>query len=238
MKVIAHRGDVKHHPENTLSAFQAALDAGADAVELDVHMTHDGVLVVHHDYYLGRPDNGKGKIHEKDFTYIQNLTIGESEHIPTLEEVFQQFGNRLQYEIELKGFGEQCLQKAIALVKEHNLMRYVEFTSPHSYTLTRLKEVSKEAKVGKFTAQIPEWMDLQLGQTLAISNGVLGHVDVLHLPIGLIDKQFVQDAHNEGLLVHAADCDTNEALQLAQEAKTDQLSTNELELAIAYFKVQ
>jgi glycerophosphoryl diester phosphodiesterase len=55
-KIIAHRGDTTNHPENTLSAFVSALGNGADGIELDVRMTHDDALVVHHDFYLGHPD--------------------------------------------------------------------------------------------------------------------------------------------------------------------------------------
>jgi len=62
IKIIAHRGDTTRFPENTLEAFVAALSGGADGIELDVHMTADGELIVHHDYYLGNPDNGHGII--------------------------------------------------------------------------------------------------------------------------------------------------------------------------------
>lgn len=227
-KIIAHRGDTRNNPENTLSAFRAALETGADAIELDVHSTRDRQLIVHHDYYLGNPDNGEGKIHEKNLAYIQSLTIDEDEHIPTLEEVFQTIGDRLEYEIELKGFGETFLPAVVALIKKHNLTDHVELTSPHAYVLTRLKKLDPHLKTGRFAAPLPNWMDKKLGQTLAINDAMLGNIDVLHCPIELIDKQFVQDAHSKGIHIHAADCDTDEMLHTAFDAKVDQLSTNDL----------
>lgn len=233
-KIIAHRGDTSNHPENTLSAFQAALEAGASAVELDAHFTADGQIIVHHDYYLGNPDNGKGRVHEKDLDYIRSLVIGENEHIPTLEEVFQTFGNNLDYEIELKGFGKALVPKVIALVKAYRLLENVEFTSPHSYTLTHIKELEPNLKTGKFVTLPPSWMDRELGQTLAINNALAGHINVIHCPVELIDKQFVQNAHHAGLLIHAADCDTPESLRAAMEAGVDQLSTNNLKQALRY----
>jgi glycerophosphoryl diester phosphodiesterase len=231
-KIIAHRGHIKDNPENTLSAFQAALTTGADAIELDVHMTRDGELIVHHDYYLGNPDSGEGKIHEKDFAYLQTLTINNNEHIPTLEEVFQLIGTQLQYEIELKGFGKAFLEKMIALVVKHSVVAHVEFTSPHAYTLTHIKEQNPKVRTGRFIAPLPSWMDKKLGQTLAINDALLGRINVLHCPIDIIDKQFVQNAHSKGLFVHAADCDTDNALRAAFHLNVDQLSTNELERAI------
>lgn len=230
-KLIAHRGDTKSHPENTLSAFNAALENGADAIELDVHLTNDGELIVHHDYYLGNPDNGEGKIYEKDLAYIQNLKIGKTEKIPTLEEVFELIGDKLQYEIELKGFTEEFLVKVIALVKKHDLAGVIEFTSPNAYNLTHLKVLEPSFKTGTFVAALPGWMDKQLGQTLAVNNALLGNIDVLHCPFSLIDAEFIQTAHSRGLLVHAADCDIEDDLRTVFSMGVDQLSTNKLELA-------
>jgi glycerophosphoryl diester phosphodiesterase len=231
-KLIAHRGDTKSFPENTLSAFKAALENGADAIELDAHLTNDGELVVHHDYYLGNPDNGEGKIYEKDLTYIQSLKIGDAEKIPKLEEVFELIGNKLQYEIELKGFTEEFLTKVIALVKKHNLQDVIEFTSPNVYNLTRIKELEPSFKTGTFVAALPGWMDKQLGQTLAINNALLGNINVLHCPFTLVDNEFIQTAHDNSLLVHIADCDADDDLRTAFDMNVDQLSTNELGLAL------
>jgi len=237
-KLIAHRGDTKDHPENTLSAFKAALENGADAIELDVHLTNNGELVVHHDYYLGNPDDGEGKIYEKDLAYIKGLKIGDAEKIPKLEEVFELVGDKLQYEIELKGFTEEFLVKVIALVKKHNLSNVIEFTSPNVYNLTRIKTLEPSFKTGTFVAALPGWMDKQLGQTLALNNALLGNINVLHCPISLIDKEFIQTTHGKGLFIHVADCDTDDDLRAAFGMNVDQLSTNELGLALSLRKQQ
>ncbi len=231
-KLIAHRGNTKNHPENTLSAFQAALESGADAIELDIHMTSDGELIVHHDYYLGSPDNGEGRIFERDLLYIQSLKIGETEKIPTLAEAFEVIGKKLRYEIELKGFSEELLLKTINLVKEYDLTGFIEFTSPHVYMLSSLKALEPSLKTGTFIPPLPGWMDKKLGQILAISNARLGGIDVLHCPLEMIDREFIREAHENHLIVHAADCDTKENLQVAFNMGVDQVSTNEIELAL------
>ena len=228
-KIIAHRGDTRYHPENTLSAFHAALENGADAIELDIHLTGDGELVVHHDYYLGNPDDGEGIIYEKKFAYISGLKIGTTEHIPTLEDVFELIGSRLRYEIELKGFTEPFLSKVIELVNKYNLAEKVEFTSPHTYVLSRLKVLHPALRVGAFVAPFPDWMDTKLGQATAVNNALLGGVDVLHCSLNMIDEAFIKQARACGLLIHAADCDTKEMLRVALALNVDQLSTNRLE---------
>lgn len=72
----AHRGEHHHHPENSLPAVQAAIDAGIDYVELDVRTTADGQLVLMHDPTVNRMTNGKGKVAEMTFDQIRALDLG------------------------------------------------------------------------------------------------------------------------------------------------------------------
>src|SRR5580658_6084875 len=74
--VIAHRGEHLHHPENTLPAFQAAIDAGADYFELDVRTTSDARLVLMHDAKVDRTTNGAGAVREMTFDQIRALDAG------------------------------------------------------------------------------------------------------------------------------------------------------------------
>jgi glycerophosphoryl diester phosphodiesterase len=83
--VISHRGEHLKHAENTLPAFQAAIDAGADYFELDVRTTSDGRLVLMHDRTVDRTTNGKGPVREMTFGQIRALSAGGAQP-PTLEE--------------------------------------------------------------------------------------------------------------------------------------------------------
>ncbi len=74
--VIAHRGEHRAHPENTLPAFQAAIDAGADFIELDVRTTADGRLVLMHDAKADRTTNGTGPVREMTFDQVRVLDAG------------------------------------------------------------------------------------------------------------------------------------------------------------------
>ena len=74
--VIAHRGEHRAHPENTLPAFQAAIDAGADSFELDVRTTSDGRLVLMHDARVDRTTNGSGAVRAMTFDQIRALDAG------------------------------------------------------------------------------------------------------------------------------------------------------------------
>ena len=85
---IAHRGEHLHHPENTLPAYQAAIEAGADFIEVDVRTTSDGKLVMMHDRTVDSMTNGKGSVKEMTFAQVRALDVRGSQ-APTFDEVLQ-----------------------------------------------------------------------------------------------------------------------------------------------------
>ena len=94
VQIFAHRGSSGTHPENTLPAFAEAVRVNADGIELDVHLTEDGELVVIHDEEVDRTTNGKGLVREKTLEEIKKLNAGlwfndkfPAAKIPTLKEV-------------------------------------------------------------------------------------------------------------------------------------------------------
>jgi glycerophosphoryl diester phosphodiesterase len=103
MDIIAHRGASAYEPENTLRAFQRAMDMGATMMELDVHLTRDGHPVVMHDANVARTTNGTGQIAELSLAEIRRLDAGSGERVPTLGEVIDLVRGRAQLYIELKG---------------------------------------------------------------------------------------------------------------------------------------
>src|ERR1700683_2808619 len=94
--IIAHRGASGHAPENTMAAFQRAVELGAPFIETDLHLTRDGRFVAIHDKTLQRTTNGQGAVQEFTLAELRQLDAGKwfdrpfsGEHIPTLEEVLE-----------------------------------------------------------------------------------------------------------------------------------------------------
>ena len=92
--IVAHRGDWRNHPENSIPAFQSCIDMGIDMIEIDLQRTKDGQLILMHDRTVDRCTNGKGKIADMTYEEIQKLLLRPQHsasvtrnHIPTLEEV-------------------------------------------------------------------------------------------------------------------------------------------------------
>lgn len=103
MHIIAHRGASAYEPENTLRAFQRAMDMGATMIELDVHLSRDGYPVVMHDADVARTTNGTGRIGDLFLDEVQRLDAGQGEQVPTLDQVIDLVRGRAQLYIELKG---------------------------------------------------------------------------------------------------------------------------------------
>lgn len=107
--IIGHRGAPAERPENTLAGFARALALGADAIELDVHATRDGVLVVHHDAELPGVARDRAVIARLDWAALASAAAGEPP--PRLRDVLELVGTRATVHVELKAAG---LEPAVA----------------------------------------------------------------------------------------------------------------------------
>ena len=108
--IVAHRGDWRNHPENSIPAFQSCIEMGIDMIEIDIQRTKDGELVLMHDRTVDRCTNGKGKIADMTYDEIQKLRLRPQHnasitrnHIPTLEEVLNLCKGKILINID-KGY--------------------------------------------------------------------------------------------------------------------------------------
>jgi glycerophosphoryl diester phosphodiesterase len=128
---IAHRGYSTRYPENTLLAFEKALAAGADMIELDVHLSRDGRLVVIHDDRIDRTADGTGAVSGLSLAELKRYSFNNrmAEHgfvgIPTLDEVIAWAGDRLMLNIEIKNrpVRSEGIERKLA-----DLLRETQFT--------------------------------------------------------------------------------------------------------------
>ena len=170
-KIFAHRGSKGTHPENTLASFKEAVRVGSDGIELDVHLTKDGQLVVIHDETVDRTTNGTGEIRNLTLAEIKAMDAGSwfhnkyaGEKIPTLEEVLlllKELGFNGQLNIELKtdviqykGLVEKCL----ALQGTKTWPFAIVYSSFNPYTLVELKEANPSQEIG-LLFESKEWAD-------------------------------------------------------------------------------
>src|SRR6201996_3655904 len=129
IKVISHRGEHLHHPENTMPAFQAAIDAGADYFELDVRTTSDKKFVIMHDKTLDRTTNGSGEVSQRTFDEIRALDAGAKfspafagTRVPTLDEAFDLAHGKINVYVDTK---EADAQQLVDTIVRHDMQDHV-----------------------------------------------------------------------------------------------------------------
>ncbi|HEU0163481.1 MAG TPA: glycerophosphodiester phosphodiesterase family protein [Thermomicrobiales bacterium] len=122
MLIIAHRGGATTTPENTIASFTNALALGADVIELDIHLSKDGVPVVIHDHTLERTTNGTGEVNSYTVAELQQFDAGQGEKIPTLAEVFALVGDKVPFVLELKAL--DAIPATVELIKQNPHIRW------------------------------------------------------------------------------------------------------------------
>lgn len=153
---IAHRGYPVNYPENTLSSFQAAIDIGFSHMELDVHMSKDGVLVVMHDHTIDRMTDGTGEIRNYTLEELKKFTINSNEKIPTLEEALLLAKDRIMVSIELKKpkLYPGIEQKVYELINELDMKDQTYIISFNHDALWNLRALSKEIQIGPLVNKV------------------------------------------------------------------------------------
>ena len=155
---IAHRGASGHFPENTRLAFEKAVEARVDMIELDCQLTLDGHVVVFHDERLKRTARVNGAVKDKTLAELKKLDVGQwrkkthkGERILTLEEVLEVVGQRVNLCLDIKQFSQtpQGIElKLLFTLSHYDFLDRAILSSFDYRCLNRVRELAPEAQVG------------------------------------------------------------------------------------------
>jgi glycerophosphoryl diester phosphodiesterase len=231
VKNFAHRGYSGNYPENTMLAFQKAIEVGADGIENDVHLTKDGVLVIIHDEKVDRTTNGTGYV--KDMTYAELQELDASylfpqygqQKIPTLREYLELVKDEdIITNIELKtGVFEYpgIEEKVYEMLKEYDLADRIIISSFNHYSVMRMKEIAPEIKCGLLEES---WL-LNAGEYVAKSG-----VECFHPFYKNMTKELAAEVKSHGLEINTWTAnEEDEILELIRNG-VDGIISNEPEL--------
>ena len=203
-KVWAHRGASAYAPENTMIAFEKAVQMGADGIELDVQMTKDEQLVVIHDETINRTSNGKGYVGSytldelRKYNFNNGFKTKRIINIPTLEEVYEYMKTTsLTINVELKNSimpYKGMEEKLLELAKNMKIEEQIIYSSFNRESIAKIKELAPTAKSGiLYTAR---WQETQ-------SYAKQMDITALHPSFKVAkEKQLIQSAKENGLDVH------------------------------------
>ena len=227
-KIFAHRGASGYAPENTLEAFRLAMEQGADGMELDVHLTKDGEVVVIHDETLDRTSNGHGNVRDytleelKKFSFHNHMEKYQGVQIPTLKEVLNLVKNScMKVNIELKTgiyWYEGIEEKTMDIVKTMGMEDRVIYSSFNHYSIQKVLEQNSDAETAYLFSDVPLNMEKYAKDT-----GVKGlHPAVYHLKMA----DFLETYMKSGLKVRVWTVNNKEDMKMFIDAGVDAIITN------------
>ncbi|MFC9777031.1 glycerophosphodiester phosphodiesterase [Paenibacillus chitinolyticus] len=224
--IIAHRGAKGMAPENTLGAFKLGLEQGCEGIELDVHLSADGELVVIHDHTLDRTTDRQGAIAEKTLAEIKEADAGswyseayKGEKVPTLGEVFDLVPDSIMINVEIKAPGNGMEQKLADFLNERGRIDNVVTSSFDHKCLRRLKLIEPKAKIGLLYAN-------NLLDPTAYARSFDVEVYSLHPHYKAIDAEDVVKAVENGLQVYPYTANEIQDLKELTEKRVSGIITN------------
>src|SRR3990172_4768626 len=188
MIITAHAACKGHAPENTLAGVRAALKLGADAIEIDLHCTRDGVPVLIHDATVDRTTNGHGAIAELSLRQVRRLDAGGGERIPTLREVLETIAGRAVLVLEIKAVGIE--EAVLAVVRRAKALDWCVVHSFWPQVVARVRALEPRMPCSLLTGgrDVKDWGQLF---AFALSLGAQG-IAVHH---AAVTPQLGQAAH-------------------------------------------
>ncbi len=220
---IAHRGASGSFPENTVSAFRAAIDAGADLCELDVQLSRDGAVVVIHDDTVERTTDGKGEVAELTLAELKRLDAGvkfkggpfKGAQIPTLDEVFSVTSGKCGLNIELKAGG---LEHQVAqIMQARNALGDSIVSSFNWEYLKKIQQLHFNIRVGLLAEEKP--VDL-------VMNAVAMRAYSINPRWDMVTSDLCKAAHERGLKLYTWTVDADSRMRALIESGVDGIMTN------------
>ncbi|MER7175932.1 glycerophosphodiester phosphodiesterase [Streptomyces mesophilus] len=210
---IGHRGIMGVEPENTLRSFIAAQRAGLDAIELDLHLSKDGALVVMHDTDVDRTTDGRGPIAEKTLAELRELDAGQGERVPVFEEVLDAVRAPLQAEIK-----DVAAARALAeVMHRRDLVGRVEVSSFHDEAV---------AEIAKLVPGVRTVLIASRYGTDVVDRAVAVGAQALALNIRRVTLETVELARKADLRVIGWVVNTQDHLRLVRALQLDGATTD------------
>ncbi|WP_181768791.1 glycerophosphodiester phosphodiesterase [Streptomyces albidus (ex Kaewkla and Franco 2022)] len=210
---VGHRGVMGVEPENTLRSFVRAEREGFDVIELDLHLSKDGALVVMHDADVSRTTDSSGAIADFTLAELRELDAGQGERIPVFEEVVEAVRSPLQAEIKDRA----AARVLVGVINELGLHDRVTVISFHDEALrevrTHLPEMPLVLVTGRSTPTAPE-RARELGAVM------------VSCELRWLEAETVERCHADGIKVISWTVNTDEELSLARELGLDGVVTD------------
>lgn len=230
---LAHRGFSLAGLENSMAAFQGAVDLGCSHVETDVHATADGVAIAFHDPALDRVTDATGRIASLPWSEVRQARIGGAEPVPTLAEVLHAWPD-LRVNLDIKAQG--AIEPTVAVIERERAHDRVLVTS---FNDARRREVlarlSRPVATAGGTSRVARFLAGVRGRAPWLVRSALRGLDCLQVPerqgrVQVLDAATIAAAHEHGVAVHVWTIDDPADMRRLLDLGVDGLVSNRADL--------
>ncbi len=214
---IAHRGGSKYAPENSLEAFKDAIKSKVDGVELDVHLTKDGKVIVMHDENVKRTTDGYGLIKDLTMKQIRMFHRPNGEPVPTLQDVIDIIKGKCFCIIEIKDEGME--KKVIAIIKKNKIAKTTIISSKLPDILRKVKKIAPKIKTDII-------IEKPLKPDEIIKEAEKTNAKIIASPDLLTTKELVEKAHKKGLKIYVWTVNKKKNIEKFKAMRVDGIMTD------------
>ncbi len=220
--ITAHRGASHGAPENTRASVALAIAEGADYAEIDVRLTEDGIPVLMHDRALFRTTGIVNDVDKITYAELTSYDVGRryakefaGETVPSLAEIFEEYGRKIRFNIELKdGNSSELAEAVVSLIELYGLEERCVVTSALYEQLEYVKQANESIKTGYI-------LSLVYGEVFGYDAA-----DFFSIKSECITEQLVKGAHAKGKEVHAWTVNKGYEIERMQELGVDNIITD------------
>jgi glycerophosphoryl diester phosphodiesterase len=239
--VMAHRGGAGIGPENTLPTFESAAAMGVDVIEIDVHGTADGHLVVIHDGSVDRTTNGSGRVNEMTLDQLKKLDAGfrwskdggqsfpfreRGVQIPTLQEVFAAFP-KMKFNVEPKQRTPSIIKPLCQIIREKAMSDKIVVGSFSQTVLDEFRAACPEVATSASPTEVSKFLAMY---KTGVSESYSPPMQALQVPeragLQIVSPEFVKAAHERNLKVHVWTVNETESMRRLLDMGVDGIITD------------
>ncbi|MCP5025405.1 MAG: glycerophosphodiester phosphodiesterase [Actinomycetia bacterium] len=223
---VAHRGGAGDWPENTMPAFQAAVDLGYRYVETDVHVTSDGVLVAFHDESLDRVGGRSELIREQTWAELSEVRVEGREPIVRFDDLLSTFPD---VKVNVDAKHDTSVDPLIQVLRRHDALDRVCVGSFSDQRLRRLRhELGSDVLTSAGPREVARLKAASYGVPAAAGRMVAGcvQVPIRHGRVRIVDERFIAAAHTRGIHVHVWTIDDHDTMHDLLDLGVDGIMTD------------
>ena len=239
VKVIAHRGASAYAPENTLAAFQKAIEQNADIIELDVRPTLDQKVIVFHDAKLNRTTDKKGFVRMRSFSELQKMNAGrwfglteyKNETIPTFDQVLKHTEGKCELLVEIKSEGRvvrvNFIRNLMNSIIQANAKERVIVQSFDSRILNLLYKYYPGFRYQKLIVVKVPGFKIQLDKRVMVENILRkNHYESINVDHRFLTKKFIDKIHQNQKQVYCWTVNDSSRMKRLIDLGVDGIITN------------